>query len=289
MPLRIGKMTHKRLIPARPDLAAAHLEGSVEADRFVAPVDHQVSVGATAIRRTPAADGAMDTQALFGEVFAVLEENDGWAWGFSRHDGYVGWIDAAALSADVQPVTHRVSALRTYLFSKPDLKSAPRATLSLNAKISAGDATGRFIKVGERGWVFDGHLRPLSDVEADFVAVAERFVGAPYLWGGKESLGLDCSGLVQTAMEAAGQPVLRDTDMQEAELAEKFTLLASDDRRQRGDIVFWAGHVGIMTDAAHIIHANATFMETVIEPVAETEKRAVGDDSPVTSVIRMRP
>lgn len=280
-------MTHKRLIPARPDLAAAHLEGIVEAGRFVSPVDHQVSVGATAIRRTPAADGAMDTQALFGEVFAVLEEKNGWAWGFSRHDGYVGWIDAAALSADVQPVTHRVSALRTYLFSKPDLKSAPRAILSMNSKISAGETAGRFVRAGDLGWVFGGHLVSLNEAADDFVAVAERFVGAPYLWGGKESLGLDCSGLVQTALEAAGQSVLRDTDMQEAELAEKFTVQASDADRQRGDIVFWAGHVGIMTDAERIIHANATFMETVIEPVAETTRRAAGDDSPVTSVIRM--
>jgi cell wall-associated NlpC family hydrolase len=282
-------VTHKRLIPARPDLAAAHLEGTIAADRFVVPVDHQVIQGATAIRRTPAADGAMDTQGLFGEVFAVLEKKNGWAWGFSRHDGYVGWVEVRALSADVQAVTHRVSALRTYLFSKPDLKSAPRALLSMNAKINAGERSGRFVKAGDHGWVYAGHLASLDEAEADFVAVAERFVGAPYLWGGKESLGLDCSGLVQTALEAAGQSILRDTDMQEKELAENFIVLAPDAPRQRGDIVFWAGHVGIMTDADHIIHANATFMETVIEPSAETEKRAAGDGSPVTSVIRMRP
>ncbi len=279
-------MTHPRLLPARPDLAAAHLEGQVEASRFVEPTDMQVTAGVTAIRREPRDDGPMDTQALFGEVFAVLEERDGWAWGFSRHDGYVGWIDAAALSAPVQAATHRVRALRTYLFSEPDLKSAPHALVSMNAKIAAGEKRGRFIDTG-RGWVFEGHVVPLSHAEPDFVAVAERFTGAPYLWGGKESLGLDCSGLVQTALEAAGIQVLRDTDMQETEMAERWQVLPAGAPRQRGDIVFWAGHIGIMVDAERIIHANATFMETVIEPAAETERRAVGNGSPVTSVVRI--
>lgn len=280
-------MTHPRLLPARPDLAAAHLEGIVEAERFVEPVDMQVTAGVTAIRRAPRDDGPMDTQALFGETFAVLEERGGWAWGFSRHDGYVGWIDMAALSQPVAPVTHRVSALRTYLFSEPDLKSAPHCLLSMNSKIAAGEREGRFLSANGRGWVFEGHLAAKDAFAADFVAVAEQFTGAPYLWGGKESLGLDCSGLVQTALEAAGINVLRDTDMQEAEFAERFTPVAADAPRQRGDIVFWQGHVGIMTDSDHLLHANATYMATVTEPVAETEKRAAISDSPVTSVIRI--
>lgn len=280
-------MTHKNLLPVRGDLAAAHLKGQVEADRFVEPVDMQVTAGVTAIRRLPRDDGAMDTQALFGEVFAVLEEKDGWAWGFSRHDGYVGWVDMATLSAPVSIPTHRVSALRTYLFSEPDLKSAPHGLLSMNAKIAAAGTSGRFVSANGRGWVFEGHLVAPDHVVPDFVSVAERFLGAPYQWGGKESLGLDCSGLVQTALEAAGLAVLRDTDMQEAEFAKRFTVLSADAPLQRGDIVFWAGHVGIMVDSANIIHANAHFMETVIEPLAETTRRAVEHDSPVTSVIRL--
>ncbi len=280
-------MTHKRLLPARDDLAAAHLNRQVEAARYAEPADMQVAAGVAAIRRTPRDDGPMDTQALFGEVFAVLEEKDGRAWGFSRHDGYAGYIDMASLSAPVRPVTHRVSALRTYLFSQPDLKSAPHCLLSMNAKISAGEKRGRFVEADGSGWVFEGHLVPADHAAADFVAVAERFVGAPYLWGGKQSLGLDCSGLVQTSLEAAGMSVLRDTDMQESEFAERFMVIPADAPRQRGDIVFWAGHVGIMVDGTRIIHANAHFMETVIEPVADTENRALGNGSPVTSVIRL--
>ncbi|MEE2525503.1 NlpC/P60 family protein [Hyphobacterium sp. HN65] len=278
---------HPRLLPARPDLAAAHLKGRVEAERFVEPVEMQVTAGCTAIRREPRDDGAMDTQALFGEVFAVLEERDGWAWGFSRYDGYVGWVDMTALSQPVSPATHRVSALRTYLFSEPDLKSAPNCLVSMNAKIAAGQQEGRFIDVGGRGWIFEGHVVPLGHAEPDFVSVAERFVGSPYFWGGKESLGLDCSGLLQCALEAAGIPVLRDAWMQEADLGARYPVIPNTAARRRGDVVFWAGHVGIMTDADHIVHANATFMETVIEPVAETERRAVESGSPVTSVVRV--
>lgn len=274
-------------MPARPDLAAAHLKGQVEAKRFVEPADMQITAGCAPIRREPRDDGAMDTQALFGEVFAVLEERDGWAWGFSRQDGYVGWIDMAALSQPVAPATHRVSALRTYLFSEPDLKSAPHCLVSMNAKIPAGEQQGRFINAAGRGWIFEDHIVPLDHAEPDWVGVAERFAGAPYFWGGKESLGLDCSGLLQNALEAGGIPVLRDAWMQEADLASRYPVIAADAPRQRGDVVFWAGHVGIMTDATHIVHANATFMETVIEPVADTERRAVGNDSPVTSVVRV--
>lgn len=280
-------MTHPRLLAARGDVAAAHLKGQIEAERYVEPVDMQVTAGVAAIRRTPRDDGPMDTQALFGEVFAVLEEKDGWAWGFSRHDGYVGYIDMAALSAPVRPVTHRVSALRTYLFSGPDLKSAPHCLLSMNAKINAGEKRGRFVDAGGSGWVFEGHLVSLDHAEPDYVTVAERFAGTPYLWGGKESLGLDCSGLVQTSLEAAGISILRDTDMQESELAARFSTIAADAPRQRGDIVFWSGHVGIMVDETRILHANAHYLQTVIEPVSETERRAVSNDSPVTSVIRL--
>jgi len=281
-------MTHPRLLAARGDVAAAHLKGQIEAERYVEPVDMQVTAGVAAIRRTPRHDGPMDTQALFGEVFAVLEEKDGWAWGFSRHDGYVGYIDMAALSAPAHPVTHRVSALRTYLFSGPDLKSAPHCLLSMNAKINAGEKRGRFVDAGGSGWVFEGHLVSIDHAEPDYVTVAERFLGTPYLWGGKESLGLDCSGLVQTSLEAAGISILRDTDMQESELAARFVTIPADAPRQRGDIVFWAGHVGIMVDGTRILHANAHYLQTVIEPVSETERRAVGNDSPVTSVVRLK-
>ena len=275
-----------RLIPARPDLAASHLKGQVEAERFVDPVDMQAVVPSSFIRREPGLKGAVDDQLLAGDIFAVLEERDGWAWGFSRADGYVGWVELSSLSASVNPSDHRISALRSYAFSEPDLKSRPNMLLTMNSKFKAGRSKDRYIEAVGLGWVFKGHAQLLGEVSNDFVAVAEAFLGAPYLWGGKESLGLDCSGLVQMALEAVGLSVPRDADQQEAFLQTVWEDVLSDPDRKRGDVVFWPGHVGIMTDSEHFLHANAHTMDVTLEPFKEAEQRICEKENPVRSIYR---
>ena len=276
-----------RLTPARPDLAAAHLKGQVEAERFVEPVDWQCHIPAAPIRRTPSPTGAMDDQLLCGEVFAVLEEVEGWGWGFSRADGYVGWVDLGGFTHAVLPVNRKISVLRTYVFSEPDIKTAPECLLSLNALIDAGERRGRFLAAKGLGWVIEAHTATLDEHAADFVAVAEAFLGAPYLWGGKESLGLDCSGLVQMAMRAAGHDVPRDADQQEAALKARWPEVTADPERQRGDVVFWPGHVGILTDSEHLLHANGHTMDTTLEPYAAAEARIREGGTPVRTIIRV--
>ncbi|WP_417498227.1 C40 family peptidase [Maricaulis sp.] len=275
-----------RLTPARPDLAAAHLKGQVEAERFVEPVDRQAIAASVAIRRTPDPQGAVDDQLLAGDVFALLEEKDGWGWGYSRADGFVGWVELLALSEAVEAVDHRVTALRTYAFSEADLKSEPNLLLSLNCTFRAGRREGRFVEAVGLGWVFTGHCGPLDERADDFVAVAESFLGAPYLWGGKESLGLDCSGLVQMALLATGQAVPRDSDQQEARLGAIWTDVTADPERRRGDVVFWPGHVGIMTDSEHLLHANGHWMEVTLEPFERAEARIREGHAPVRHIFR---
>jgi cell wall-associated NlpC family hydrolase len=166
---------------------------------------YQVTAGVAPVRRTPQDDGPQDTQLLAGEVFLVEAEADGWAKGRTALDDYPGYVDMAALSAPALIPTHQVKVLRTYVYSEPDLKSAPICLISQNARIVGGARSGKFVEAQRMGWVFDGHLRPVGDdCEADYVTVAERFLHTPYFWGGKESLGLDCSGLVQVSLEAAG-------------------------------------------------------------------------------------
>lgn len=251
--------------------------------------DYQVTAGVAAIRRGPQDDSMMDSQLLAGEVFAVEEEAGGWARGLSRHDGYRGWVDMAALSAPVLIPTHRVSAIRTYVFAEPDLKSAPRFLVSLNAKIAAGRREGKFTESQRQGWIFTGHLAALDATEADWVGVAERFEHSPYLWGGKESLGLDCSGLIQVSLEASGVRIPRDSGDQEAwardrwqavEMTESFSGL------RRGDLVFWPGHVGVMTDAVHLLHANAFHMATAKEPLSLAARRIAHHHAPVSGIFR---
>lgn len=250
----------------------------------------QVTAGVAPIRRTPEPDGMQDSQLLAGEAFAVEREEGGFGFGRSTLDGYQGWVDMEALSAPVLIPTHQVSALRTYVFSRPDLKSAPVCLVSLNAQIAGGRREGRFIEAQRMGWVFEPHLRPVGDApEPDWVAVAERFLHAPYQWGGKESLGLDCSGLIQTALQAAGRLIPRDSGDQHAWAKAHWTALAITpglDHLARGDLVFWPGHVGVMTDADTLLHANGHHLATVAEPLRMAARRIAHHHAPISGVYR---
>lgn len=271
-----------RITPARGDIAAAHLQGRVTADRFVTGTAYQVSAGVAPIRAAPAGDAEQWSQALGGESFTVYDERDSFGWGQHDFDGYVGWVDMAALSAPVLPVTHRVTALRTYVFSEPRIKSAPVFLLSRNALVCAEGEEGRFVKAARAGWIVKDHLAAPDVHATDPAAVAETFLGAPYQWGGKESLGLDCSGLTQMAYAACGERLPRDSDMQRAVGA------AVDGAYRRGDIICWKGHVGMMLDETRLIHATAHWMSTVIEPLADVcARHEAGDTGPILTVRRL--
>jgi cell wall-associated NlpC family hydrolase len=275
-----------RLTPARPDLADARLQGAVDAERFTDGVVRRVVAPATPLRRHPAPDAPLDTEALMGEAVRVFDEEEGWAWGQLEGDGYVGYLSAEALGpAGVEP-DHRVGTLRTFLYPGPSLKLPPLGFLSLGAAVTVTDVDGDYARLASGGFVFAGHLNPLAHREPDFVAVAERFLGTPYLWGGKTSLGLDCSGLIQVALAACGIGAPRDSDMQEAALGEAVEAdLAS---LRRGDLVFWRGHVGVMLDDERLLHANGHHMLVAAEPLREAEERIrTKSFGPVTSVRRM--
>lgn len=271
-----------RLTLARPDLAAISLEGLVRADLFAEPRRMVVATPSAALRKSPAADAEQWDQLLFGEAFDVLEEAGGFCWGQAARDGYVGFVESAALAPGGELATHRVSAIRTYAFSKPDIKSKPAGLYSLNALVTVEAREGRFAKAAGGGWFIEAHLAPLGEFDSDPAAVAERFIGAPYQWGGRESLGLDCSGLIQQALYACGRSCPRDTDMQAAGLGEPIT----QDQLRRGDLVFWKGHVVMMLDETRIIHANAHFMNVTIELLADALSRIGAIYGPPTAFRR---
>jgi len=254
-----------RLILARDGLAARSLEGILPAARYLDTTLRQTKVPATSLRRAPSPSSEQLDQLLFGELFEVLDEADGWAFGQAKRDGYVGYVDAAALGAPAAAATHTVRALRTYGFSSPSIKSPPTGLYSMNALIAAEGREGRFVK-SSGGWFVEEHLAPVDQPAPDFVAVAEAFLGTPYYWGGRESLGLDCSGLVQQALYAAGRSCPRDSDQQAA-------LGEAVETPQRGDLVFWRGHAAIMISGNEIIHSNGTHMAVTIEPLAEAIER----------------
>jgi cell wall-associated NlpC family hydrolase len=253
---------------ARPDLADAALQGLIRAERFDKPQAMHCAAASAAIRREPDPSAEQLDQLLFGETFRVLETGRGWGWGQAGRDGYVGHVLLADLRTGVTPATHRVSALRAYAFSRPDIKSRPLALLSLNALVAVESEEGKFLKAEGSGWISAMQLAPIGLVETDPATVAERFLGAPYQWGGRESLGLDCSGLIQQALHACGRACPRDSDQQQA-LGGPVAVSGL----ARGDLVFWKGHVGMMLDGMRMIHANAFHMQVEIEPLDEAIAR----------------
>ncbi|HEX5210473.1 MAG TPA: NlpC/P60 family protein [Pseudolabrys sp.] len=273
-----------RINPFRPEIAADFLKGQVEAARFVEGVRHEVVEPIAAVRRMPSHEARLDTQAMLGETVAVFETNDeGWAWGQLENDGYVGWLPANALGAPGPAATHKVAVPRTLAFPGPDIKRKPAAALPMGARLAIVRQDERFA-VAANGWNLPiMHLTPLKARQPDFVAIAEEFLHTPYLWGGKTSLGIDCSGLVQVALQAAGMACPRDSDMQEMALGK----LSSLGGIRRGDLVFWKGHVAIACDDETLLHANAHAMAVAIEPAAEAIARIKAAGSDITSVKRI--
>jgi len=252
-----------RVTLARPDLADLDLQGLVAAERYAAPTLRQVAVPTAALRKAAHPMAEQWDQLLFGELFRVLEIQDGFAWGQAARDGYVGFVAEDDLAARGAPATHQVAVPRTYAFAEPDIKARPVGLYSLNALTAIEAVEGRFARGEGTGWFVAAHLAPVGKGLTDYVAAAQGYLGAPYQWGGRESLGLDCSGLVQQSLAACGKAVPRDTDLQRA-----FFAPVAEAERRRGDLVFWKGHVAILLDAETILHANAHHMAVAVEPLA---------------------
>jgi cell wall-associated NlpC family hydrolase len=277
----------RRLTPARPDLAAASLRGKVEAARFVEGWRRRVVEPIAPLRRAPTHDAMLETEALYGEDVLVFEDDEGWAWAQLQRDSYVGFIPTSALGPESAP-THKIAILRSFVYPKPSIKAPPLSALPFGARVQIAAQEGEFGAIADGGFIYAQHLAPLDQFEADFVAVAERFLETPYLWGGRTAQGLDCSALIQTALTAAGCAAPRDSDMLEAALGAPIGFDETLAGLKRGDLVFWKGHIGVMRDEATLLHASGWRMRVVTERLRDVRDRYVAKGAgPITSIRRL--
>ncbi|MBX4876247.1 C40 family peptidase [Rhizobium bangladeshense] len=277
-------MLDRRLHAYRPDLAEAGLEGKVQASRFVEGAPARVALPVVALRPEPELARGIDTELLLGEEVTVYDRADDWCWVKAVSDGYVGYLEAEALTQGGPEPTHIVTVQRTFLYPEPELRKPHRSILSMGSRVHvAGEAEARgnhYVVLADGTAIFARHVQPIGALDGDdYVGIAARFLETPYLWGGRSGLGIDCSGLIQLAMLMTGRQAPRDTDMQASGLGEPI------DRSEirRGDLVFWKGHVAIFEDPQTILHANGHSMtvarenfEAAVERIGVLYERPTG-------------
>ncbi len=275
-----------RTTPIRGDLADIKLAGKLFAPHYAVPLIRRCIMPATTLHEHPHATAEGTSRLLHGEEFAVLDVAGDWAWGYGTHDDYLGYVRFSALGEMGDP-THLVTGRGALIVAQPKVPSPLVRRLPMGARLACGMETecGRYLTCGD-GYVPKQHVTPIGDVSVDPVDIALGMTGIPYLWGGRSGDAMDCSGLVQLAFGLAGHSVPRDADMQEADFGEA---LNEGEPLQRGDLVFFPGHVGIMVDGENIVHANSHHMMVNVESLAEVTSRFEDEENgPVTARKRVR-
>ncbi len=279
----------RRITPARNDLAADWLRDKVKAEHYVAGAPRTVIRDGAPLYFTPERSATMESQLIHGEVFQVYEERNGWCWGQNLTDNYVGYVPAADLAAGVPAPDHQIAALHAHLYTEPDLKRPTAGMISMSGRVKIVDVEGRFCRIASGHWLHSRHLVSLGYTTQDLVGTAVKFIGVPYLWGGRTAQGLDCSSLVQIALAMAGIPAPRDSDLQEASVGTPVAMDNPQDfsRITEGDLVYFPGHVGFFVNGWRFLHANAFDMQVSLHGFSDVLDRANADNAGVTSIRRV--
>jgi cell wall-associated NlpC family hydrolase len=254
-----------RLNAYRADLADTRLRESVAAPRYVEGRPARVVAGRAALRPSPDPHAEASTFYHYGEPLLVFDEAGGHAWCRSLFDGYVGYVEASRIAVGTVPeATHFVATSGAWAYDAPDLRSAPSDFLPRHSAVVVVE-TGFSTRGTEYVRLDTGRHLPLACLSpnpprsSDIVAAAALYLGCPYLWGGRSWLGIDCSGLVQSALRDIALTVPRDTDMQQGTIGERVPVGREADLR-RGDLLYLPGHVLIYAGDGAVIHADGASM-----------------------------
>ena len=281
-----GVTLDPRINAYRSDRAAAQLRGLVEAPTYIEGSLARIMEAKVPLHKGPDSDAAVVSEIIYGDDVSVYDDTGNWAWIQNNRDGYVGYVPSGCLSPNMAQPTHKITALSTFAYGQADLKTPLPDKLYMNSRLHIVGQEGDYMQLKDGRFVHRQHVAELSDVADDFVSVAERYLDVPYLWGGRTSDGIDCSGLVQVAYEFSGLSCPRDSDMQQS-LPGRALDLGGMEEMQRGDLVFWPGHVAIMVDDAMLLHANARDMAVSVEPFfAAVTRIASRGDGDVMTIIR---
>ena len=271
-----------RITPIRRDLASAAYKAIVKRKKYVNAKLATVQSSFSPLYSNKGSK--LSTQLLYGEECDVFETKNGWSWIQSRRDNYVGYTPTINLTRKIYKPNSKVISLRTVIYTKPDIKSVTKGYLSFNSLVEVIKIKGKYSLIKNLGWCPSLDLAKIKSSKFNHINLSKQYLDTPYLWGGRDSMGIDCSGLIQNLHQINNRPFPRDTDMQEIFVTNE---VKYEKDLKAGDLVFWKGHVAMMIDNSNIIHANAYHMKTAIEPLSTAKKRILKSNGKIKKLGRL--